>query len=100
MKWAGGSNPERRQGEATREGTNRQGKQAGNYSNAKITVLPLRLTFDFSKINKLRPLVTSSYDLQNFRTLYPRTRLNEYYNFNVTHFRKFGAKNKSRIYAN
>ena len=61
----GGSNPERRQGEATREGASRQGKQAGNYNNVKITVLPLRLTFDISKINKLCSLVTSSYDVQN-----------------------------------
>ena len=66
----------------------------------EITKTPFRLTFDNSKINKLCLFVTSSYDVQNFRTLYPRARIDEHYNSNVTHFQKFGAKNKSRIYAN
>ena len=66
----------------------------------EITKTPFRLTLIFRKINKLRLLVTSSHDLQNFRALYPRARSDEHYNFNVTHFSKIGAKNKSRIYAN
>ena len=66
----------------------------------KITVLPPRLTSIFRKFTKLRLIVTSSYDLQNFRALYPRARNDEHYNFDVTHFSKIREKNKSRIYAN
>ena len=62
--------------------------------------MPIRLTFDISKINELHLPVTSSYDVQNFRTLYPRARIDEHYNSDVTHFLKIGAKIKYRIYAN